>query len=104
MEERKNFIKVIEDFKCEQCGKIVKGSGYTDHCPSCLWGKHVDNVPGDRSSTCKGALRPQASTYSRGSYTIEYKCEKCGVRKRFKAAADDDSEKLIELAGRISFG
>lgn len=38
----KNFTRVIEDFICENCGTEVKGNGYTNHCPKCLWSKHVD--------------------------------------------------------------
>ena len=40
---------VNEDFICENCGKDVEKSSYTarDHCPYCLYSKHVDINPGD---------------------------------------------------------
>ncbi|MFA6992594.1 MAG: RNHCP domain-containing protein, partial [Candidatus Gracilibacteria bacterium] len=38
----KRFSRTIEDFVCEKCGAKVKGDGYTNHCPKCLWSKHVD--------------------------------------------------------------
>ncbi|MDE1824957.1 MAG: RNHCP domain-containing protein [Candidatus Micrarchaeota archaeon] len=98
--KRKNFIKVVEDFECEKCGQLVSGSGYTDHCPRCLWGKHVDIVPGDRASKCRGALVPIAALYEKGGYKVEYKCEKCGAEKKFKAAAGDDQDELFRLAGK----
>jgi len=44
----KKFQKRIENFTCEKCGLFVKGTGYTDHCPNCLWSKHMDINPGDR--------------------------------------------------------
>ena len=52
------FIKNIEDFTCEHCGAPVKGTGYTNHCPKCLWSKHEDVNPGDRASDCHGLMKP----------------------------------------------
>ena len=99
---RRNFKRVIEDFVCDNCGEEVIGSGYTDHCTKCLWGKHVDNVPGDRASKCRGMMKPQWVLYENGNYVIFYKCTKCGVEKRFKAASNDSKdalEGLIKNAG-----
>ncbi|MEA1909889.1 MAG: RNHCP domain-containing protein, partial [Patescibacteria group bacterium] len=56
--EKKNFIKTTEDFTCEHCGYNVKGTGYTNHCPKCLYSKHVDDVPGDRKNKCNGLMAP----------------------------------------------
>lgn len=95
--ERKNFKKVVEDFTCENCGETVKGNGYTDHCPRCLWGKHVDNVPGDRASKCRGMMGPDYVTYEEGNYVIHYRCIRCEATKRFKAAAQDNPEELEKL-------
>jgi DNA-directed RNA polymerase subunit RPC12/RpoP len=91
------FRRVIEDFICFNCGAEVKGSGYTDHCPSCLWSLHVDNNPGDRASKCKGAMRPVGVVYDRTWYTIDYVCTKCGARKRFKASEADSRQALTSL-------
>ena len=41
------FTRNIEDFTCEHCGATVKGNGYTNHCPMCLWSKHVDVDQGE---------------------------------------------------------
>ena len=56
----KQFTKRDESFICENCGKEVGELGYTsrDHCPHCLYSKHVDINPGDRLNTCKGLLKP----------------------------------------------
>ena len=56
----KKFNMIDESFICENCGKEVTRLGYTarDHCPFCLYSKHLDINPGDRENTCKGLMRP----------------------------------------------
>ncbi len=79
---------VVEDFVCEVCGEKVIGNGTTDHCPNCLWGKHVDElVPGDRASYCQGLMRPVAAEYKHDDFKILYKCEKCNHEFWVKAAS-----------------
>lgn len=53
-QEIKKFQRTTENFVCEKCGFIVEGNGYTNHCPNCIWSKHVDIHPGDRASLCGG--------------------------------------------------
>jgi len=96
--ERKNFIKNQEDFICDSCGYKVKGDGYTNHCPKCLYSKHVDNVPGDRASNCHGLMAPVGITYKDGHYSITLKCLKCGAIKNNKTNPADDFDKIIELS------
>lgn len=96
----KQFTKRDEEFICEHCGKKVSKLGYTsrDHCPYCLYSKHVDNMPGDREEDCKGLLKPvQVELDSKKGYVIIYKCEKCGAIRKNKAAIDDDKDLLIKL-------
>src|SRR3990167_4839651 len=66
----KKFQRKIEDFVCENCGCGVKGDGYTNHCPKCLWGKHVDVNPGDREEECGGMMKPIRSFFKRGDSVI----------------------------------
>ena len=56
----KKFNMIDEVFTCENCGKNVDKLNYTarDHCPYCLYSKHVDINPGDRMNECKGLLEP----------------------------------------------
>ena len=56
----KKFNMIDESFICEKCGKTVNKLNYTarDHCPHCLYSKHVDINPGDRSNACNGLLQP----------------------------------------------
>ena len=56
----KKFTMRDENFICENCGMEVTKLNYTarDHCPYCLYSKHVDINPGDRMNACKGLLKP----------------------------------------------
>ena len=83
--------KVTEDFECNVCGEKIVGDGYTDHCPRCLWGKHVDEViPGDRESGCKGLMEPVGTDRVKGEDKIVYTCRKCGHKFRVRLAENDD--------------
>lgn len=93
----RNFVRNKEDFVCENCGAFVKGTGYTNHCPNCLWSKHVDNIPGDRKAECGGMMRPIRVEYDGKNYVIVHKCIKCKVVKRNVASPGDNMEKLLEL-------
>jgi hypothetical protein len=95
---QKKFRRTIEDFLCENCGTFVVGDGYTDHCPKCLWSKHVDINPGDRAATCQGLMEPIRLEGSSPSYRIVNRCVKCGYEKRNDASLKDDAVKLVALA------
>ena len=91
---------VNEDFICENCGKDVEKSSYTarDHCPYCLYSKHVDINPGDRENKCHGLLEPIAVEKYRDTYKIIYKCQKCGEIHKKILHKDDDFTKIVELS------
>ena len=101
--EQKRFQKRKEDFTCEHCGCTVRGTGYTNHCPKCLYSKHVDVNPGDRSEHCQGLMRPIGSRIRDNQYTIEQECTVCGKRFRVKAADNDNTELLISLSTTILY-
>jgi len=94
---QKKFQRKIEDFVCENCGEKIKGNGYTNHCPFCLWSKHVDINPGDRQSPCRGLMEPIGIEIKSGDKTIYYQCQKCGFKHRVKAVAGDNFEEIIKL-------
>jgi hypothetical protein len=98
----KKFQRTREDFTCENCGAFVEGTGYTNHCPQCLFGKHVDVNPGDRAETCGGLMRPMEVTTRRGSHTIVHKCITCGHVRPNKVARDDNFDALLEISEEIS--
>lgn len=97
MDERKNFIKNEEDFICENCGYKIVGSGYTNHCPKCLYSKHVDNIPGDRANLCGGLMPPARVEYDGGEYVIVHKCLKCRALKRNKTSEQDNFDELVRI-------
>ncbi len=100
----RKFTKIDESFICEHCGKEVSPLGYTsrNHCNNCLYSKHVDINPGDREETCHGMLEPiKVELSSKKGYVIVYRCQKCGMIRRNKAAEDDNKELLIKLTARV---
>lgn len=98
----KRFSKLDEGFICEKCKKNVFPLKYTsrDHCPYCLYSKHVDNYPGDRKNECKGILEPIGIEKYKNSYKIIYKCEKCDKIHKNIIANDDDMDKIIEVSSQ----
>lgn len=93
----KKFQRKIEDFVCEHCGASVEGNGYTDHCPICLWSKHVDVNPGDRAANCGGAMKPVGVEIKGDGKIIYYQCQKCGLKHRVKAVPEDNFEAILKL-------
>lgn len=96
----KVFTTKDEGFICENCGYEVDKLHYTsrDHCPKCLYSKHVDITPGDRSNTCQGLLKPIGIEKYRDTYKIIYKCIKCGELHKNIVASDDDMDLIISLS------
>jgi len=93
-----DFIKNVEDFTCENCGAEVVGNGYTNHCPKCLYSKHVDIHPGDRASECGGMMEPRSIDKRNGDTYIVLFCKKCSHMRRNKVADNDDEDLIIELS------
>jgi len=96
----KNFSKLDEEFICENCNKSVNKLNYTsrDHCPYCLYSKHVDVNPGDRNNECKGLLEPIEIEKFKDTYKIIYKCKKCGKIHKNISAIDDDFDMIIKIS------
>ena len=99
--ENRVFTEIDEEFVCENCGKLVRKLEYScrNHCPYCLYSKHVDVNPGDREEKCHGKLKPIGiELNSKKGYVIVFKCEKCGAIRKNKAAKDDDMNLIIKLS------
>ncbi|MBX4191390.1 MAG: RNHCP domain-containing protein [Candidatus Doudnabacteria bacterium] len=94
----KLFQRRIEDFVCENCGHNVSGSGYTNHCPKCLYSKHVDVNPGDRSANCGGMMKPIEVELNHGEYTILHKCIRCKFERKNKTVPEDNFNLIIKLS------
>lgn len=99
----KKFIKTIENFNCTHCGAVVHGNGYTNHCPYCLWSRHVDNNPGDRSSPCGGMMEPVSVESSGTGFVITHRCIICGHTRRQHTTDNDNMDAIIELSRNLHF-
>jgi Zn finger protein HypA/HybF involved in hydrogenase expression len=91
------FKRVKEDFVCEQCGAAVSGNGYTNHCPKCLWSKHVDIDPGDRAEACCGLMEPVGAEEKSGGFDIVHRCARCGAERRNKVVEGDDFDAVARI-------
>ena len=98
----KTFSKLDEEFICENCNKQVNKLNYTsrDHCPYCLYSKHVDINPGDRKNECRGLLAPIDIEKFKDTYKIIYKCEKCKQTHKNIIATDDDFAMIINISNK----
>jgi len=94
-----HFIKVTENFTCDHCHYKTTGSGYTNHCPACLYSKHVDSsVPGDRSSQCQGLMKPIGLQIKGAKVILFHQCKKCHKITRNKASQEDNQATLIKIS------
>ena len=91
---------IDEEFICEYCGQKVEKLNYTarDHCPYCLYSKHLDINPGDRKNTCHGLLEPIGIEKFKNTYKIIYKCLNCNETHKNIMATDDNFDKIIKLS------
>jgi RNHCP domain len=94
-----------EVFKCRHCHRFVCplpcGGHYRNHCPFCLYSRHVDDrKPGDRMSTCGASMEP-TGRFQRpnGEYVIVHRCLDCGFERFNRIAADDDFDLVLALPG-----
>ncbi|HHX58933.1 MAG TPA: RNHCP domain-containing protein [Candidatus Moranbacteria bacterium] len=94
----KKFQRTIEDFVCEKCNAKVKGDGYTNHCPECLWSKHVDINPGDRLNQCRGLMKPIDIFFKNQTWHLVHCCEKCKQSRNIKLSDHNfNIEKITNL-------
>jgi len=104
----------VYGFKCRHCQAYVytqadfSGVQNRNHCPYCLWSRHVDHTqPGDRLSACKAIMRPIGLTVKRsrnkyragmvGELMLVHRCNECGKLSINRIAADDEADCLMEL-------
>jgi RNHCP domain len=91
-------------FKCAQCGFMVDrnpyGTRHRNHCPYCLWSKHVDESPGDRRSDCGSRMEPLSIGVRDDEWVVIHRCLGCGMLKSNRVAGDDNAAHLLSLAAR----
>jgi len=98
----KKFTKKTESFVCEQCGAEVVGTGYTNHCPQCLWSKHVDVNPGDRLENCGGMMKPVDVELEKQEWVLIHECRKCRTRKRNILSEIDNFDVVVALKQKVN--
>lgn len=108
--------KENSDFRCVNCKRIIErkeyiGTKHRNHCPSCLYSKHVDlNNPGDREASCKSKMEPIALTVKKegkdrygkeriGELMLVHRCcnEKCKKVSINRIAGDDDAQSILQV-------
>jgi hypothetical protein len=94
-----------EVFICGHCGLTVPlpegGTAHRNHCPRCLWSRHVDLKTGDRMSVCRGMMEPAGIwVRRRDEWALIHRCVKCGAFRANRIAGDDDEALLFSLALR----
>ena len=101
-------------FQCQNCNFNIKtigniGTKNRNHCPKCLFSKHVDEIhSGDRASDCQSLMEPIGLTFKKsridkygkeiqGELMLVHKCKNCKKVSINRIAADDDSKKILEI-------
>lgn len=94
-----------ESFHCVVCSHRVPlaafGTRHRNHCPRCLWSRHLDEAPGDRRSACAAPMEPIAIEVRRGGeWAIIHRCTGCNTIRANRVAGDDHERPLLALALR----
>jgi hypothetical protein len=112
-----------DGFPCKHCQAFVSCDGLLsgvhnrNHCPYCLWSRHLDwHAPGDRLSACKALMRPLGLTVKQvhkrytagpGELMLIHCCQECGQVSINRLAADDVPQAVLavfEASVRLSPG
>jgi hypothetical protein len=99
--------RLPDAFRCRNCGldvpTDVPGTAHRNHCPNCLWSRHVDDAPGDRAAVveCGSSMEPvSVSVRSDGEWALVHRCGGCGTVHLNRIAGDDNPLMLMRLAVR----
>lgn len=107
-ERRPPFAHLGDTFRCRHCKTLVgpthSGGRHRNHCPACLFSRHVDRSrPGDRASDCGASMIPVRLAARRdGERLIVHQCQGCGAIRQCRVAADDDWTRVMGLPLRVS--
>jgi len=94
-----------DGFTCITCKQFIPmrawGTSHRNHCPFCLWSRHLDEQPGDRRSPCRGPMQPIGVEVRRdGEWAIIHRCTSCNALRANRIAGDDRELALLALALR----
>jgi RNHCP domain len=93
-------------FRCGNCRLDVSyrapGTAHRNHCPNCLWSRHLDDDrPGDRAAECGSLMEPIAVTVrGDGEWVLVHRCGGCDELHLNRTAADDNPLILLRVAVR----
>lgn len=92
-------------FTCIVCKHSVEargfGTNHRNHCPRCLWSRHLDDEPGDRRNACRAPMEPIAIEVRQdGEWALVHRCTGCGTLKTNRIGGDDHERSLLALALR----
>lgn len=85
------------------------GTRHRNHCPFCLWSKHLDSEkPGNRKSPCQAEMKPIGLTFKRegidkygkpkqGELMLIHQCNGCNKIAINRIAGDDNPEMILEV-------
>jgi len=90
-------------FRCRNCRLDVPadapGTAHRNHCPNCLWSRHVDDSPGDRAALCGSSMEPIAiSVRGAGEWVLVHRCLGCDTVHLNRIAGDDNPLLLVRIA------
>lgn len=109
------YNKLVKNgFECSNCHKWIPitnkmGTSNRNHCPYCLYSKHVDlKIPGDRKASCQALMKPIGLTFKQegvdkygkprqGELMLIHSCTKEDKISINRVAADDNPESILEL-------
>lgn len=92
-------------FRCRHCGldvpAVAPGTAHRNHCPNCLWSRHLDHTPGDRRAECGSSMEPIAvAVRGGGEWVLVHRCNGCDEIHLNRTAGDDSPLLLVRLALR----
>lgn len=95
------FKMINETFICENCKNNIEIHpqwSARNHCPHCLYSKHLDkDFPWDRLSECKWLMKPIDIDYKKNKWNmIKHRCVICQKEILNKVAPDDNFIKFIQ--------
>ena len=104
----------LQGFICRHCNMYVPcdpalaGVQNRNHCPYCLWSRHLDwRIAGDRLAGCRATMQPIGLTMkrSRNKYAVErdgelmliHRCTICAKVAINRIAADDYAAAIEQI-------
>lgn len=100
-------------FKCGFCGQTVHtkgliGTHHRNHCPNCLWSKHLGQSTEKKKLKCGGIMEPIGLTFKQegvdkygqtrqGELMVIHRCTKDQETTINRLAADDNPKIIMDI-------